>query len=265
METDMQSEPENVENEVGTSTVGKAFQIISAVTAAPNHHATVAEISEKLALPRPTANRLISNLIKLGLLKREGGGLRIIEGDRLVQMSSAVLEGAARRGPRHEVLRQLVIETRETANVGTLSDGEVLYLDRFEAVWPLALRLEVGSRVPIYCSAIGKLMLSRMPPTQRRKFLDALVLTPRTENTITSRDVLEGELDNIANTGFAVDDEECFNGVIGIAVAVESQHAIPNLGLSLVAPSGRQTIAQMQGFLPALQAAAVRLAHCYTT
>lgn len=244
-------------------TVAKAIEIIQAVTAAPRHHSTVTEIAERLAMPRPTANRLISNLIKLGMLKRDDGGTRIVEGDGLVELAGNVLAGASSRGPRHEVLRQLVMDLRETANVGTISNGQIIYVDRVEAVWPLAFRLDVGSHVPLHCSAIGKLLLSRMSDSQRRKYVDTLPLQRRTENTICDPEQLVRALDRIRESGVSVDDEECFNGVVGIAVPIGDGRLIPPMGLGLAAPSSRQTAERLAEFVPAMRIAAARLAKCY--
>ena len=254
---------ENDATSAAQSNVGKAFEIIRSVTAGPERSATVAEIAARLSLPRPTANRIVGNLIKLGLLKRDGGGTRLIEGDRLVEIAGAALEGAALRGPRHDVLRQLVIDTRETANVGTLSGAELVYLDRVEAVWPLAFRLEVGSRVPAYCSAIGKLLLARMPERKRKSYLDAMTLTRRTDTTICDPAALGAELDHIHETGVAIDNQECFSGIIAIAVQVGTDHLKPPMGVALVAPSGRQTVENFYDFLPVMRDAAARLARCY--
>ncbi|MGJ8546068.1 MAG: IclR family transcriptional regulator [Sulfitobacter sp.] len=254
---------EKTQQRLNAGTVAKAVEIIQAVTAGPHHYSTVTEIAERLALPRPTANRLISNLIKLGMLKRDGGGTRIIEGDGLVRLAGNILAGAASRGPRHEVLRQLVIDLRETANVGAIANGQVLYVDRDEAAWPLIFRLDVGSNVPIHCSAIGKLLLSRMSDVQRRKYVNTLPLPRRTENTICDPELLIRELDRIRAVGVAVDNEECFNGVIGIAVAIGEDKATPQMALALVAPSGRQSVEGMMEFVPEMRAAAARLAECY--
>ena len=247
----------------GLGTVAKAFQIIQYVTSEPRHSVTVSQIAEELALPRPTANRLVSNLVKLGMLKRDGGGMRIIEGDALVQIAGNALEGAASRGPRHEILRQLMIDTRETANLGAVSSGQIVYLDRVEAVWPLAFRLDVGSRVPLHCSAIGKVLTAMMPLAQRQKYLDALPLLRRTANTICDAGALKAELDAIRDDGFAIDNEECFEGVIGIAVPIFFQKNHHTMGLALVAPSARQTPDGLRSFLPAMKAAASNIAKCY--
>lgn len=247
----------------GSGTVAKAFQIVRYVTASPRRAVTVSEVAEELSLPRPTANRLIGNMIKLGMLKREVGSKRIIEGDELLTIAGDVLAGAASRGPRHEILRQLVMDTRETANVGAISAGQILYVDRVEAIWPLAFRLDVGSRVPLHCSAIGKLLLGHMPQAQRQKYIDATPLTQRTARTICDRDALRAELDSILETGVAIDNEECFEGVIGIAVPIPFKQNLHTLGLALVAPSARQTTRGLSGFLPAMKDAAANLAKTY--
>lgn len=247
----------------GSGTVAKAFQIVRYVTASPRRAVTVSEVAEELSLPRPTANRLIGNMIKLGMLKREVGSKRIIEGDELLTIAGDVLAGAASRGPRHEILRQLVMDTRETANVGAISAGQILYVDRVEAIWPLAFRLDVGSRVPLHCSAIGKLLLGHMPQAQRQKYIDATPLTQRTARTICDRDALRAELDSILETGVAIDNEECFEGVIGIAVPIPFKQNLHTLGLALVAPSARQTTRGLSGFLPAMRDAAANLAKTY--
>lgn len=247
----------------GSGTIAKAFQILGYVTSSPRHAVTVSEVAEELSLPRPTANRLISNMIKLGMLKREIGSTRIIEGDELVNISGNVLKGAASRGPRHEILRQLVIDTRETANVGAISAGQVVYLDRVEAIWPLAFRLDAGSRVPLHCSAIGKMLLSATPRAQLTKYLEAMPLSRRTQNTICDRDALEAELRTISENGVAFDNEECFEGVIGIAIPIPFKQTLHTMGLALVAPSARQTPDGLRGFLPAMEDAAAKLARCY--
>ncbi|MFU1478739.1 IclR family transcriptional regulator [Roseovarius sp. C7] len=246
---------------VATGTVAKAVQILTLVTSPPRHFSTVSEIAEELAIPRPTATRLVNNLIKLGMLKREAGGKKIIEGDDLVGLAAATLTGSASRGPRHEILHELVLATRETANIGTLVNGQVVYLDRVEALWPLAFRLEIGSRVPLYCSALGKLILAMMPDDQLDKYLDTVVLRSLTENTLKSQAELADEISQIRRDGISIDREECFEGVIGIAVPVIS--APPTIGLALVAPSSRQTPEGLRQLVPLMQDAADRLAKCY--
>src|SRR3546814_2671527 len=85
-----------------------------------------------------------SDVCSSDLLKREPGGRRLIEGDRLVQLALKVLEAAAKRAPRHAILKSLSDAVGETCNLGVLAGHEMVYLDRVEAQWPLGLRFEPG-------------------------------------------------------------------------------------------------------------------------
>jgi DNA-binding IclR family transcriptional regulator len=93
-------------------------------------------------------------------------------------------------------------------------------VERVESRWPLRIHLETGSRVPIHCTASGKLFLAMMEPERRRRLLDTLALTAMTERTITARAKLEAEIAETASRGYGTDDEEFILGLVAIAVPV---------------------------------------------
>jgi DNA-binding IclR family transcriptional regulator len=117
-------------------------------------------------------------------------------------------------------LQSVVDAVGETCNFTALSGDEVIYLDRVEARWPLRLHLEPGSRVPMHCTASGKLFLASMEAERRKRMLDSLTLTGMTERTVTSRDRLEQEIAEIVARGYSTDDEEFILGLIAVAVPV---------------------------------------------
>src|SRR3546814_17216144 len=86
-------------------------------------------------------------------------------------------------GALHSVLRQLVEEVGESCNITTCAGDEVLYLDRVETMAPLRFYLHPDSRVPLHCSASGKLFLAQMTQLQRRRLLAQTPLTKYTEKT----------------------------------------------------------------------------------
>jgi len=239
--------------------LGKAFDVLEmAVSTQPPPSA--AQITERLGLPRPTVNRILGNLVKLGLLRRDARQLH--EGDRLLGLALAVVGGAVQRGPRHEILRELSAKISETCNVGMIAGGRVRYIDRVEAQWPLSLRLEPGSELPLHCSAVGKLLLGHLPRAQRDKYLRTMALTRYTPNTITDPARLERELDRIAAEGLSQDNEEYLPGVVGLAVPIPGG-AFPVLALGVAAPSARVTVEDMRRDLPYLREVAAKLALCY--
>ena len=258
--------PKSTDGEVtataGAGTVFKALAVLEMVfSSSPSPSA--AAITDKLEMPRPTTNRIIANLIKLGFLKRDATQRQLVEGERLLQLALSVLVRAAQHGPRHQILRALAERTQETCNVGTVVGGQVRYIDRVEAQWPLSLRLDPGSAVPLHCSALGKVLLGHMSEVQRDKYLRTLELKRYTNNTITDVKTLSKELDRVAERGFSLDNEEYFSGVVGMAVPIPNGTDEPVLALAVAAPSARITVQDLQKDLPDLRDVATKLSLCY--
>jgi DNA-binding IclR family transcriptional regulator len=136
----------------------------------------VLDIIASLKLPKATAYRLVDWFVTQGYLSREPGRRRLIIGPKLTNLAFGALSSSMRNDTPHIVLQRLVHTLNETCNIGTLLNGEVVYLDRVEAEdWPLRLHYTTGSRVPLHCSAIGKLYLARPGSTS-----PSLVAKPRT-------------------------------------------------------------------------------------
>lgn len=125
---------------------------------------TLQAIAEETGLPKPTTHRMLAQLESAGILQRDGNGRHYSTGQRLIRLAETLLLNSTTQGARHAVLRQLVEEIGESCNLTAFSGGEVLYLDRVETAAPLRFYLHSGSRVPVHCSATGKLFLSEMPP-----------------------------------------------------------------------------------------------------
>ena len=105
---------------------------------------------------------MLQQLEGAGLLQREGDGRHYGTGARLRRLAENLLLNDSHHGARHAVLRHLVDEIGESCNITALSGGEVVYLDRVETAAPLRFYLHPGSRVPVHCSASGKMFLAQM-------------------------------------------------------------------------------------------------------
>ncbi|MEE8189076.1 MAG: IclR family transcriptional regulator [Kiloniellales bacterium] len=248
--------------EEGAGSTGKALRILEAVVR-DGHPVSIAELSAMLHLSKPTAHRIGTALEGLGYLEREPGSRRFVEGKRLVQLALQVLQAAARRGPRHGILKALSEEIGETCNLGVMSGNEVVYLDRVEAAWPLGLRFEPGSRVPLHCTSLGKLFLSKLPEAQLEKTLTTLPLKRYTENTITARDRLLAELADIRRRGYATDNQEFMSGVVCLAVPVTGPQGGLCAGIAFSAPEARMTLEQARAQVPLLREAAEKLSETF--
>ncbi|MEZ5665193.1 MAG: IclR family transcriptional regulator [Burkholderiaceae bacterium] len=226
---------------------------------------TLADAVAASGWPKPTVHRLLGQLEAGELLAREPDGRRYAVAPRLLRLSESALAGSTQQGVRHAVLRQLVADVGESCNLTALSGAEVVYLDRIESAFPLQFNLRPGTRVPIHCSASGKLLLAHLPAAQRHALLDGLPLARHTATTLSSREALEAEFRRIRKDGYSVDAEEFVEGLVCVAVPVPASQSggTPRCAVALQAPAARMTLAQAIERLPRLQAAAQALARTW--
>jgi len=242
------------------SALQRSFALIEAIVAT-GKPMSLAQLAEALDLPKPTVHRLAAHLEADGMLAREPAGRGFTIGPRLNALAIATLTASARRAPRHAVLEALAAETGETCNLGMLDGSGVVYLDRVETQWPLRLQLSVGSRVPLHCTAMGKLFLAHMPKRARERYYEAGPMQRHTGHTITEPAALEREAEAIRKDGVSVNDQEYIVGIVGMAVGVPDPARRNRLvaALAIHAPEARLDARAIRRHLPALRAAAERL------
>jgi DNA-binding IclR family transcriptional regulator len=238
----------------------RSFAILDHV-AASQTPVDVLDIIGSLKLPKATAYRLVDWFVSHGYLAREPGRKRLIVGPRLTTLAFGALSSSMRNDAPHIVLQRLVHTLDETCNIGTVLNGEVVYLDRVEAEhWPLRLHYTSGSRVPLHCSAIGKLFLALASTPRRQRLLQSLELRRYTDGTITDKTKLEAELRQIRKEQVSFDREEYLLGVVCAAVPVFGKNGEMLAALAIQAPEARMNVQTARGHLPALRRAAAELA-----
>ncbi|WP_158162435.1 IclR family transcriptional regulator [Grimontia hollisae] len=218
------------------------------------------DLTEETSIPKPSLHRMLQQLESAGIIQRDGDERHYGKGARLRHLAENVLLNSTTHSARHQVLSQLRDEVGESCNLTSLSGGEVIYVDRVETEAPLRFHLHPGSRVPVHCSATGKLFLANMTPSQRRRLLGNSDMTAFTEKTITDIPSLEKELENVRMCGYAIDNEEFLPGLLCVAVLVPSKRGRSNLAVAIQAPIMRLKAEQALHFLPALQRASLAFA-----
>lgn len=238
----------------------RSFAILEHVAGSPTP-VDVFDIIATLKLPKATAYRLVDWFVTQGYLAREPGRRRLIIGPKLTNLAFGALSSSMRNDTPHFVLQRLVHTLNETCNIGTLLNGEVVYLDRVEADhWPLRLHYTTGSRVPLHCSAIGKLYLALASSVRRRRLLQSLELRRFTGTTLTDAAQLEAELRQIRKEQVSFDREEYLVGVICMAVPVIGRNGEVLAALAIQAPAARMNVQTARRHLPALRQAAEEIA-----
>jgi IclR family acetate operon transcriptional repressor len=261
-ETALTDDPERYEQLAGLGVTGKAFSVLEVVSLNPEA-TRMAEIIRGTGMTKPTAHRVVNMLLDMGFLERDGLDTGFIEGAGLVDLAHRTLAAAAPRSLRHSILQGISELVGETVNYGVLSGSEVLYLDRVEAKWPLGLRFDAGSRVPAHCTAVGKLLLSRMPDSDLRALVESMPMSAYTANTITAVEPLLSTLTNMRRDGIGTDDQEFMHGVVCVSVPVVDDNGRCFGGIAVSAPEARMTLNQMLTYVPQMRKAAANLAATY--
>ena len=237
----------------------KVFAVLEAIATAQRPLA-IAELAALLGVPKPTMHRIVRQLDTEGLLQREPHSRVYGPGPRLLNFALGAVRSSMRSAPRHALLEALSAKVGETCNFGMIAGNAVLYLDRVETSWPFGLRFEPGSRVPLHCTSVGKILLSVQPRKRRDDMIRATPLHRYTETTITDPDALHAELDEIRKRGYSIDNQEFLAGVVCLAVPVRDSKGVICAGLAISAPLARMPVAKAIEHLPTMFATAEQLA-----
>lgn len=220
---------------------------------------TPTEVNATLGLPKPTIHRLFNTLEEEGFLQRDLDGRSYSPGRRLRIMAGGVLSSLRIRTARLAILNQLSRVIGETCNIALPDRDAMIYLERVETEWPLRIQLPIGTRVPFFCTASGKMYLSSLTDAHIRSYVGATLLEARTPNTITDADVLYKELQTIRAQGYSLDREEFMQEMVALAVPILDPNQRTVATLSFHAPTHRFDIDKALNFLQPMRDAAAAL------
>ena len=221
---------------------------------------TPTDVNIQLGLPKPTIHRLFATLEDEGFLQHDIDGRAYSPGRRFRHMATGVLSSLRIRAARLAVLRKLSATVGETCNIALPDRDAMIYLERIETEWPLRIQLPIGTTVPFYCTASGKMYLSTLPKSHLARYATSETLKANTDNTITDPDTLIEAIDNVRKNGYSLDNEEFMDGMIAAAVPILDGNGRMVATLSFHAPTIRFSIEKALEFLPALRSAAADLA-----
>jgi DNA-binding IclR family transcriptional regulator len=242
----------------------RALAVLEALASAGQPY-TLSQLSVRLHIPKATLLRMIEALEARGYVVHmpdsRGNDRAITLGPRAAQFAlSALSNNTFTRGCR-AVLRALVDVLGETCNLTALDNDAVLYVERVETTEPLRLEMRPGMRVPLHCTASGKLFLSQMTTAERNAMLTRLTLKEMTYRTLTDAGRLAAELERLGKRDVGIDNEEFVRGMVAVAVPVRAAAGGPVLAaLAVHAPTARATLNDLLEAVPRMREAANRLA-----
>ncbi len=213
---------------------------------------TIADVAKATGFDRATARRCLLALQRVGYAETDGRHFRLTP--RILRLGFAYL--AATPLPRlvQPYLDRLSETTRESCSAAVLDDTEIVYVARASQPRVLSVGLTVGSRLPAYCTSMGRVLLAALPEAEARKILDRSERRRLTRNTVTDLEALMEILQAIARDDFTTVDEELEIGLRSIAVPIRNSRGSVMAALNVGAQATRVPLNQMVGdFLPAMR------------
>lgn len=217
--------------------VAHSLKLVDAL-AATDHGRGVTELSEELRLAKSTVYRLLQTLVGHGYvvqdptLGRYHLGLKFLELGTLVSNRLSILMLARPH------LQRLMEATNETVHLGLLEGHEVVYADKIECSQTIRMYSRVGRRSPLHCTALGKALLAYQPEPALREHLRS-GLQRHTARTITTRQALRAELQQVREKGYASDNEEFEEGLRCLAAPVRDHTESVVASLGVAGPAAR--------------------------
>jgi IclR family pca regulon transcriptional regulator len=194
---------------------------------------SLAELARRAGLPASTALRLLRTLVDARYLDRDRVTRRFSPGVATIRLAHL---GLAAFGPRDVAYPFLIDLNRRTGNkvaMGVRLGSTVVLVEQLPGVERVGIDVQVGSRMPAYCSAVGKVLLAELEPAEVERLLRDEDLAPRTPNTITDVEALLGSLEVVRRTGFGIANREFSPGTRSVAAVVRDRSGLAVAAISI--------------------------------
>ncbi len=221
---------------------------------------TISQLSVKTGLSRAAVRRCLYTLTKLGFAGAEDGQRYALR-PRMLSLSHNYTTSSTLSTAAQPILERMSLNLRESFSVATLDGDDIVYIARTQVPSRvMTVDLHIGSRLPAYCTSMGRVLLAYLPPDQLEHYLARAVLTPHTTRTITSVEKLRLALRTVRRIGYAVVDQELEVGLRSLAVPVYAPNGRVVATVNLSGNAPRMPVFDMQTkFLAPLRNAASEL------
>ncbi len=219
---------------------------------------TIAQISQKTGIPRAAVRRCLYTLQQLGYVDAELNNFSLRP--KVLTLGYSYLSSTPLTVSSQPYLNAISRDLGESCSLAVLDDGEVLYVARSAASRVMSVALNTGSRLPAYCTSLGRVMLAHLAPDELNVYFAKVKLKPMTDKTETNQQRLRDILLQVRQDGYAINDEELELGLRSIAVPVRGASGQVLAALNVGAQASRVSEERMRlDFLPILQRGAQEL------
>jgi len=222
------------------------------------HGLTAKQVASRSRLPVSTVHRFLANLESAAFLNCGGDGLYQL-GIACFAIGQAALGQLDIRRVSLPYLEELNRKTRETIHLTLRHGFSAVYVEKLDSPEQLRIHSRIGAAVPLYCTAVGKVLLAYMPDEEREKVLPQLALKRFTPNTVGNVQELTAELFRVRKNGYACDLEEHELHIRCVAAPVWDHQGDVIASVSITAPMVRMAVTRLRQLAPLIQTAGLQI------
>lgn len=219
------------------SSVMKVFGILQALGEARENGIT--ELSQRVMMSKSTVYRFLQTMKALGYVSQEAESEKYSLTMKMFELGSMALSNVDLIRYADVQMREISRLTKEAIHLGALEEDSIVYIHKIDSLYNLRMYSRIGRRNPLYCTAIGKVLLGWRDEHDVRERLSDVEFIQRTATTLKDVDALLAELNDVRQQGFGEDNEEQERGLRCIAVPVYDRFGMVIAGLSISFPTLR--------------------------
>ena len=200
----------------------------------------ISEIAQVVGLHKATAYRIVTTLVNYGYLEWMPDSQKYKLGLELSNLGYKVIRRMDLRREALPYMKKIVQEWDETCDLSIFDNGRAFYIEVLRGNHALTIAAAVGQRLPLHCTASGKLFLAYLPPEELEAVLNQ-PLTLYTQNTITDPKTLSNHLEVVCQQGYSVDYEEYELGICAVAAPIFNRQGNVIAAIGGPSPVSRMT------------------------
>ncbi|KGR75185.1 IclR family transcriptional regulator [Ureibacillus sinduriensis] len=228
--------------------IERAFMILEYLSEHPNGM-QITKLATETKLSKSTVHRLLSTLIELQYVRKDSETDRYYLSYRTLYLTRNILSNSSLITVARPLLENLVKEINETVHLCVEENEEVVYVDKIESNQTIRMYSRIGSRAPMYCTGVGKMMLSGKDEHTLNEIISRIRFTKRTNYTILTPTDLLHEISNIRKNGYSLDNIENEEGIRCIAAPIYDFSGKIIASFSISGPSTRVTMDRIENEL----------------
>ncbi len=230
----------------------KAIDILEGLAQNPSG-LVLHELAAITKLNKSTVYRITNSLIERHYVIRDETTKKYRLTFKILGIGSSILDTIEIAKMAKPYLRKLADISQETVHLICRDGYEAIYLDKIDTPNTIGLKSQIGKRIPLYCTGGGKTLLAYSEAEFKISFFEKTKLEAFTSNTITSKDKLLLELEQIKENGFALDDQEHHDNITCIAVPILNKQGKIEASISIAAPTYRFSTDLAKTFIPSMK------------